>query len=260
MSPDPQVTIVVPNWNTGPLLRVCLASVLRHTRVGYRVVVVDNGSSDASRDTAEAAEAKGLIHLIRRDDEENRGAPSHGAALDAGLTVSDTPLLFTLDSDAWARREGWLGRYVHHLTTLDASHAGAVKFPSGSVHRVSSWLRGKRPGAESRYVRPCHALYRVDLLRRYELSFTPRPAEDGRKRTTGQVIHERLVGLGYRPAFLGHEEVERLVGHVRHATMVLNAGQFPGLRAKARWQGNRRIERFLEGREVARVLADSPVP
>jgi len=43
------LSIIIVNWNTAKLLRVCLTSVFQYTKgLDYEVIVVDNGSSDAS--------------------------------------------------------------------------------------------------------------------------------------------------------------------------------------------------------------------
>jgi glycosyltransferase involved in cell wall biosynthesis len=256
---DPLVTIVVPNWNTGPLLRLCLASLDRFTRTPHRIVVVDNGSDDASRRTAEGAAERGLIELVKRDDTSNEGANAHSGALDAGLAVAQTPLLLTLDSDAWARREGWLAEYVAALGE-DRSHAGATKFPGGRVKALWDRVRGRSKPPEANYIRPCHALYRVDLLREHELSFAPVQLPSGRWRTTGEHLHHRLIELGHEPAYMPHEQVADLVGHLYHATLVINATSFPTLRERARRRGERRIQRWLESPEAAAILADTPIP
>lgn len=260
MDDTPRVTIVVPNWNSGPLLRLCLASVVRFTPPPFRLVVVDNRSTDASRATAEGAAARGLIELITREDARNDGAADHGAALDRGLAAVATPYLFTLDSDAWVRRDGWLQRWLGPLEATGASHAGATKFPGGRLARLWGWARGKQPGPESRYIRPCHALYRVDLLRRYGLSFAPAVGADGVPQTVGERLHHDLLARGHAPALLPHAEVEAHVGHLRHTTFVLNPERFPSLRARARRKGERQIRDLCEGAEARRILADSPVP
>src|SRR5690606_35770192 len=114
-----------PNWNSGPMLRLCLASLLKFTPPPARVLLVDNRSTDASREAAEAAAARGLVRLVTREDGRNDGAADHGAALDLGLSLVDTPLVFTLDSDAWARREGWMEPWLAALRAdPGASHAG----------------------------------------------------------------------------------------------------------------------------------------
>lgn len=254
------MTILVPNWNSGPLLRLCLASVVRFTRRPYRLVVVDNRSTDASRATAEGAAAAGLLDLVTRADAKNDGAADHGAALDRGLSVTTTPYLFTLDSDAWVRREGWLERWLGALETAGASHAGAVKFPSGRVARLWGWLRGRGPGPEARYVRPCHALYRVDLLRAHDLSFAPATAPDGGSQTVGERLHHELLARGHAPALLGHADVEAHVGHLRHTSFVLNPERFPSLRARARRRGERQIRDLCGGPEARGILDGSPVP
>jgi glycosyltransferase involved in cell wall biosynthesis len=259
VSADPLVTIVIPNWNTGPLLRICLASLGRFTRTPHRVVVVDNASDDASRVTAEGAAEQGLIDLITREDAKNEGAPDHGAALDAGLAATKTPFLLTLDSDAWARREGWLTSFVEALGDK-ASHAGARKFPGGKIKQFWDRVRGRPDRPEASYVRPCHAIYRMAPLVDNGLSFMPHQRPDGRWQTTGERLHERLVELGHEPIFMPHAEVERLVGHLRHATFVINAEQFPTLRQRAKARGEEQIRAWLESNEATSILEGSSIP
>lgn len=266
---SPRVTILVPNWNSGPMLQLCLASVARFTTAPHRVLVVDNRSTDASRAAAEAAAARGQVRLVTREDAKNDGAADHGAALDLGLSLVDTPLVFTLDSDAWARRPGWLDPWLTALDAQGASHAGATKFPGGRAARLWAWLRGRRPGPEARYVRPCHALYRVDLLRAHGLSFAPREAGERLEtthptgvsyRTVGHRLHDELVARGYPVALLAHSLVQAHVGHLRHTSFVLNPERFPRLRARARRRGERQVRALCEGPEARRILGDSWTP
>ncbi|HBP20274.1 MAG TPA: hypothetical protein DEA08_21100 [Planctomycetes bacterium] len=253
------VTIAIPNWNTGSLLRLCLASLVRFTKHPHRILVVDNDSDDASRVTVDGAAERGLIDLIQREGAVHDGAPEHGASLDAALAACETPYLLTLDSDAWVRREGWLADFVAALGD-EASHAGALKFPGGRAKRFVQWVRREPPRPEASYVRPCHAIYRVELLRRYGLSFAPRLGSDEQWRTTGQTIHEELVAKGHQAALIPHAEIERLVGHLRHATFVINFDAFPTLKARARRKGERQIKDLLESREARGILAETPVP
>lgn len=256
-SPD-EVTVLVPNWNSGPMLRLCLASVTRFTGRPHRVLVVDNRSTDASRVAAEEAARAGLARLVTREDARNDGAADHGAALDLGLSLVETPLVFTLDSDAWARRPGWLDRWLAALEAEGASHAGATKFPGGRAQRLWAWARGRRVGPEARYVRPCHALYRVDLLRQDGLSFAPASAADGASQTVGERLHHELLARGQRAALLPHDEVEARVGHLRHTSFVLNPERFPALRRRARRRGERQVRRICESAEAREILAGWP--
>ncbi len=54
-----EVSIIIPNWNGGEVLSRCLDSILEHTHgVDFELIVIDNGSSDSSRNTVEAFAAR----------------------------------------------------------------------------------------------------------------------------------------------------------------------------------------------------------
>ena len=64
--------IVIVNWNTRDLLRDCLRSVEQSVGVTYRVVVVDNASTDGSAERVRAGFPR--VELIENAD--NRGYPA----------------------------------------------------------------------------------------------------------------------------------------------------------------------------------------
>ncbi len=100
--PEPsELTIVIVNWNTGELLRQCIASIEQHPpRVGYDLVVVDNASSDGSADflrarTAGERAGSGVVRFI--ESRENVGfARANNLAIAHSRA---TPLLFLLNPD-----------------------------------------------------------------------------------------------------------------------------------------------------------------
>jgi len=63
------VSIVIPNWNGGEVLVECVESILTHTRgTDVELILVDNGSSDASRDAIAAfAKADRRVTAILND-------------------------------------------------------------------------------------------------------------------------------------------------------------------------------------------------
>jgi N-acetylglucosaminyl-diphospho-decaprenol L-rhamnosyltransferase len=58
------ISIVIVNWNSGPLLEKCIQSLLLHA-AGCQIVVVDNASTDSSLHFAEQTKSKILV--LRND-------------------------------------------------------------------------------------------------------------------------------------------------------------------------------------------------
>ena len=92
--------VVIVNWNTGPALAECVASVLVAARaIGpTRIVVVDNASSDASMDYALAA----APDIVAIRNAENRG---FAAACNQGARGSAADYLLFLNPDTVVRPE-----------------------------------------------------------------------------------------------------------------------------------------------------------
>jgi len=88
VTPTPSVTVIVPAFNAADVLAEALRSI-GEQRCAVEVVVVDDGSTDATAAVARACGAR----LLRQD---NRG-PS--ATRNAGLAVAATPLVAFLDAD-----------------------------------------------------------------------------------------------------------------------------------------------------------------
>jgi N-acetylglucosaminyl-diphospho-decaprenol L-rhamnosyltransferase len=87
-----RVTFVVVSYNSADVLRDCLASIELHAP-GARAIVVDNASSDAS---VEVAQAKGsFVTLVR--SEENEG---FSKANNRALRAIDTEFALILNPDA----------------------------------------------------------------------------------------------------------------------------------------------------------------
>src|SRR5437870_2494375 len=69
MTPD--LSIVIVNWNGGPLLRRCIESVVRHPPVNsWEIILVDNASTD---DSLEWVRKSGLSNLRLIENTENLG-------------------------------------------------------------------------------------------------------------------------------------------------------------------------------------------
>lgn len=89
MAEKPAVTVVIPTLNRLSMLQQAVAAVRAQTYSNWQLVVADNGSTDGTVDWLVAEEITWVAA-------KTRGA---GAARRAGIQVSQTDLIYFLDSD-----------------------------------------------------------------------------------------------------------------------------------------------------------------
>ncbi len=111
------VSVVVPAYNAASTLGTCLAALRKqaYPRELYRIIVVDDGSTD---DTAQVAESFG-VKVIRQ---KNQGA---SAARNAGLREATSDIVLFTDSDCEPDDE-WIAEMVKPFS--DPEVVGAKGF------------------------------------------------------------------------------------------------------------------------------------
>jgi GT2 family glycosyltransferase len=114
-----RIAAVIPNWNGAPRLEKALGSLAAQSRKPDRVIVVDNGSTDRSRECAQSRGAD-VIALDR-----NYG---FAAAVNRGLDAVAEELVAVVNNDVTFERD-WLERLLHGL--------GAAPFAAGRMLRAS---------------------------------------------------------------------------------------------------------------------------
>ena len=92
----PIVSVIVPVFNAGEHLNRCLGSLVTQTYPELDIIVVDDGSTDGSRDLI--AEYAGREPRIRPVYQDNAGVSS---ARNAGLTAAKGDLVSFVDADDW---------------------------------------------------------------------------------------------------------------------------------------------------------------
>lgn len=89
-------TFVVPAYNVADYIEVCLDSIVHQTRKGFRVIIVNDGSSDGRTPAICDLFAAEYPRLIRVVHQENKGL---GGARNTGLQLADSKYVMFLDSD-----------------------------------------------------------------------------------------------------------------------------------------------------------------
>ncbi|MDO8434063.1 MAG: glycosyltransferase [Candidatus Binatus sp.] len=113
----PRASVIVAGYNAASTLPGCLESLKQLNYPDYEIIVVDDGSTDA---TASIAETAG-VRTLRL---EHRGLAS---ARNAGVDVASGEIIAFIDADARADRD-WLYHLVETITRRNASAAGGPNF------------------------------------------------------------------------------------------------------------------------------------
>lgn len=91
-----EVSILIPSYNSRHYLREALESIFAQTYPHWKVIVVDDGSTDNSLSQAEPYISNPRVRLIRSPENEGKSS-----ALNKGLQEIDTPFFLEMDADDW---------------------------------------------------------------------------------------------------------------------------------------------------------------
>ncbi|HWP85562.1 MAG TPA: glycosyltransferase family 2 protein [Terriglobia bacterium] len=118
-----KVSVIIPTWKRGDLLRRCLQSLRRQSFCDYEVVLVSNGAGEWAESVAREFGCR-LVSFAA-----NRG---FAAAVNAGLAASQSPLVLILNDDA-ELDPAWLEKTVAELEEHQAISlcCGKILKPDG---------------------------------------------------------------------------------------------------------------------------------
>lgn len=261
-----QVTILIPNFKTPEITRICLRLLRQHTDFSRaHVIAIDNDSRDASLDYLRTIK---WIELIERPAQaDDTPALSHARALDLALRRVKTPFVLSIHTDTFVRRSDWLDILLAPFAE-DEKLAGVGSWKletktwlqrlgrriEGSWKIAQHRLTGRRSYRAERfddslhYLRSHCAMYRSEVIRALGTGFS-----DGGE-VAGSIMHRKMVAAGYRMRFLESEQLGQYVDHLNHATMVLN----PELGSSASMirSGKKRVGNKLRGIDADAILAN----
>lgn len=268
----PVVSICIPHWQVEELVRICLRAIRKHSQtIPYEVIVVDNGSEDASLDYLRSLS---WIRLIER----GRQTPEHWvrafvSALDVGFAQSHGDYFIIMHTDTLIKRGDWLERLMQPMRDDgQCAASGAWKLePSRPFYdfvkratdtkKARLWLkrtfgRGEKVKQRKRELCPrdyC-AMYRSSVIREHGLTFMG--PDKFRGYTAGETMYYQMKENGYRAEVIGTADMMQYMEHLGHATAGLQPTQRSLNHKRAQRKSERKVTRFFNIPEVKALAAD----
>jgi len=130
----PFFSIILPTYNRSSLLPRAIDSVLQQTFSDFELIVVDDGSTDATQQLV----SNYADNRVRYVYQENKGVC---VARNHGVAVANAPYLVFLDSDDYAT-EHWLkdfhDGFMHNATDFVFCDMKRVNLKNGSVQVIQA--------------------------------------------------------------------------------------------------------------------------
>jgi glycosyltransferase involved in cell wall biosynthesis len=133
----PEISVIIPVYNTEEYLHRCLDSVLSQTYTDFELIIVDDGSTDLSGEICDGYVVKdSRVRVFHQANQGQAAARNH--ALDWVFANSDSKYISFVDSDDWVHprylellREGLIRFNVNicqceHIETSGLSDITAV--------------------------------------------------------------------------------------------------------------------------------------
>jgi len=264
------ISVVVPSYNDAGYLAACLDALSAQTRAADEVIVVDNGSTDATAEVARAGGARLVTEplrgiwpataagfdaasgdLLARLDADSVPAPGWLAEVEHRMSCPDQPT-FVTGSGLFYGANGvvrWIARNIYiggYFTMIGALLAHPPVFGSNYAMRRDAWLE----------LRDLVHRDRGDVHDDLDLSWWIRPGMT-------VVRDERLlVGVSARP-FDSPEALWRRVRIAFHTLAIEFRAWGPLERRAAHWRARRTRQRWVGSEQLdvtVDVDGDDPLP
>lgn len=129
----PILTIIIPQYKTLELIRLCIRAIKRFSILHPEIIVVDNNSKDASLDYLKKIKNITLIENKRKCN----GADAHRLALDLGIKKARSQWILFFHSDSIVLRKGW----DEDLIDLTKKYPGTIGATTiyRDINRFAPW-------------------------------------------------------------------------------------------------------------------------
>jgi GT2 family glycosyltransferase len=151
-------TVIIPNYNGMKFLDTCFDSLEEQTYRGFRILFVDNGSTDGSEEWLRAHESDRVRVIFMG---ENTG---FSAAVNAGIRASDTKYVLLLNNDVRCGRH-FVSEMVRAISAAPNVFSVASKMiqmhspdkldSAGDLYTILGWAYNRGAGeVKEAYSRP----------------------------------------------------------------------------------------------------------
>jgi poly-beta-1,6-N-acetyl-D-glucosamine synthase len=130
----PPVTIIVPTYNEGAVIEQAIRSLLALDYPAFEILVVDDGSTDNTRDVVTALEGRYGDAIVRLASKSNGGKAT---ALNTGIALARHEFILCMDGDSRLSRGTLRAAMRHFGDERVAAVAGNVKV----VNRNNLWTK-----------------------------------------------------------------------------------------------------------------------
>ena len=122
-------SIIIPCWGQLEFTQQCFAALKEHTRPGWELIVIDNGSTDGTATYLAGARDLASVPVTIVTNSVNVGFP---AAINQGLQLARGDYLVLLNNDVVVT-DGWLDQLIALANARRGSTAeGAESDPAGT--------------------------------------------------------------------------------------------------------------------------------
>ncbi len=179
----PQISIILPVYNTEQYLTRCLDALLVQTFSDFEVLCINDGSTDSSLDILnQYAQKDSRIRVITQ---ENQGS---GAARNTGLSLVQSPYLMFCDSDDWYEPQmcemlyNAIEEHDVDIAMCNGTNTGSKTAPHASEFGIKLKFSGyvKLDSISKPKVNALlwQKIFKMDIVRKYDVGFYPGPHDD----------------------------------------------------------------------------------
>jgi len=135
--PNPLVSVIIPTYNRAALVPLAIQSALNQTHQNLEIIVIDDGSTDNTKEAVESiAEQDSRVKYLRHDT--NKGV---AAARNTGIMQARGEYIAFLDSDSqWMPEKIQKQLKVFHEGSQELGLVGSGRINVGGKHSGKKWI------------------------------------------------------------------------------------------------------------------------